>query len=73
VTAPGVPEGYRTLSPYLVVSEDSDAVYGRALAAGATSVAEPHDTSFGDHRSAFDDPWGNQWWEATRRGSSASP
>jgi PhnB protein len=45
---------------------DSDAVYERALAAGATSVAEPHDTGFGDHRSAFDDPWGNQWWVATR-------
>lgn len=118
-----VPEGYRTLSPYLVVEgaeellafvcdvfgtdvrrrmtgeggglhaeldlgdsvlmvgegggmsfpamlhvyvEDSDAVYRRALARGATSVADPHDTSFGDHRSAFADAWGNQWWVATR-------
>jgi PhnB protein len=123
VTLPGVPEGYRTLSPYLVVEdaegliafvskvfgtdvrrrmtgeagglhaelelgdsvlmvgegggmrfaamlhayvEDADAVYERALAAGATSAAEPHDTSFGDHRAAFDDRWGNQWWVATR-------
>jgi uncharacterized glyoxalase superfamily protein PhnB len=119
----GVPDGYRTLSPYLVVEdaegllafvstvfetdvrrrmtgeagglhaevqigdsilmvgegggmsfpamlhvyvEDSDAVYERALAAGATSAAAPHDASFGDHRSAFDDRWGNQWWVATR-------
>jgi PhnB protein len=124
VTLPGVPEGYRTLSPYLVVDdlegavafvsevlggverrrmqgeaggthvelelgdsvlmvgegggttfpamlhvyvEDSDAVYRRALAAGATSFAEPHDTSFGDHRAAFADPWGSQWWVVTRR------
>lgn len=123
MTLAGVPEGYRTLSPYLVVGdaegllafvskvfgpavqrrttgeagglhaeielgdsllmvgeggamsfpamlhvyvEDSDAVYERALAAGATSAAEPHDTSFGDHRSAFEDAWGNQWWVATR-------
>ena len=52
-----------------VYVDDSDAVYERALARGATSVAEPHDTSFGDHRSAFDDPWGNQWWVATRVGA----
>jgi PhnB protein len=125
LTSAGVPDGYPTLSPYLVVSdadaviafvsdvlggverlrmagegggshsevqlgdsvlmvggggsspfpamlhvyvEDSDAVYTRALAAGATSVAEPHDTSFGDHRVAFEDPWGNHWWVSTRRG-----
>jgi PhnB protein len=124
VTLPGVPDGYRTLSPYLVVEgadelvefvskvfdaperrrrtgeagglhselelgdsvlmvgeggattfpamlnvyvEDADAVYERALAAGASSAAEPHDTSFGDHLAAFDDRWGNQWWVATRR------
>jgi uncharacterized glyoxalase superfamily protein PhnB len=123
VTLPGVPEGYRTLSPYLVVTgaeeliafvskvygtdvrrrmtgeggglhaelelgdsvlmigegggmsfpamlhvyvEDADAVYERALTEGATSAAEPHETSSGDHRAAFDDRWGNQWWVATR-------
>jgi PhnB protein len=53
-----------------VYVDDSDAVYERALARGATSVADPHDTSFGDHRAAFDDPWGNQWWVATRVGAS---
>jgi PhnB protein len=125
VSTPGVPGGYRTLSPYLVVEdadglvafatevlgarerarttgeagglhvelslgdsvlmvgqgggsvfpamlhvyvEDADAVYERALAAGARSVAEPHDTGFGDHRAAFDDRFGNQWWVATRGG-----
>jgi PhnB protein len=121
---PGVPEGYRSLSPYLLAADadallefvstvfetevrrrmpgeagglhaelelgdsvlmvgqgggasfpamlhvyvgDADAVYERALAAGASTAAEPHDTSFGDHRAAFDDAWGNQWWVATRR------
>jgi PhnB protein len=124
VTLPGVPEGYRTLSPYLLAEDaegllsfvstvfglevrrrmvgeagglhaelelgdsvlmvgegggstfpamlhvyvdDADAIYERALAEGATTAAEPHDTSFGDHRAAFDDRWGNQWWVATRR------
>lgn len=47
---------------------DADGAYERALAVGATSVAEPHDTDFGDHRAAFDDRWGNQWWVATRVG-----
>jgi PhnB protein len=124
VTLPGVPDGYRTLSPYLLAEDaegllsfvstvfgievrrrmvgeagglhaelelgdsvlmvgegggstfpamlhvyvdDADAIYERALAEGATTAAEPHDTSFGDHRAAFDDRWGNQWWVATRR------
>ena len=124
MTVAGMPAGYRTLSPYLVVEdaegllafvasvfetevrrrttgeagglhaevelgdsvlmvgegggalsfpamlhvyvEDADAVYGRALDQGATAAAPPHDTSFGDHRAAFDDRWGNQWWVATR-------
>ena len=129
MTLPGVPDGYRTLSPYLLVEDaegllafvssvfgtearrrmpgeagglhaevelgdsvlmvgegggmsfpamlhvyvdDSDAIYERALAGGATSAAEPHDTSFGDHRAAFDDAWGNQWWVATRVETSSS-
>jgi PhnB protein len=54
----------------LVYVEDADAVYERALAEGATTAAEPHDTSFGDHRAAFDDRWGNRWWVATRVGSA---
>jgi PhnB protein len=123
VTPPGVPDGYRALSPYLVATDaedlvafvskvfdtaerrrmtgdagayhfeleigdsvlmvgegrgtsfpamlhvyvaDADAVYERALSEGATSAAEPHDTSFGDHRAAFGDRWGNEWWVATR-------
>jgi PhnB protein len=123
MSLPGVPEGYRALSPYLIATdaeelvgfvskvfatterrrmtgaggayhfeldlgdsvlmigegkgtsfpamlhvyvEDPDAVFERALAEGATAVAEPHDTDFGDHRVAFDDRWGNQWWVAAR-------
>jgi PhnB protein len=125
----GVPEGYRTLSPYVVATgaegliafvtdvfgaterlrmpgeggglhaelqlgdsvlmigegnggsfpamlhvyvEDADAAFVRALAVGAQTVAEPHDTSFGDHRAAFTDAWGNQWWVATRRRASSA-
>ena len=130
MSAAGVPDGYRTLSPYLIATgaedlvgfvskvvgssdvrrsivaagayhfelelgdsvlmvgegrgdsfpatlhvyvEDPDTVYECALAEGATSVAEPHDTDFGDHRAAFDDRWGNQWWVATRTSEADSP
>ncbi len=49
---------------YLYV-EDADAVYRRALQAGATSLAEPMDHFYGDRAGAVEDPCGNRWWIAT--------
>lgn len=49
---------------YLYV-EDVDAVYQRALAAGATSVMEPADQFYGDRHGGVKDVAGNQWWIAT--------
>ncbi len=49
---------------YLYV-EDADALYRRALQAGATSLAEPMDHFYGDRAGAVQDAWGNQWWIAT--------
>jgi PhnB protein len=49
---------------YLYVP-DCDAVYQRALQAGATSIAEPVDQSYGDHSGAVKDAFGNQWYIAT--------
>lgn len=45
--------------------EDVDAVYERALAAGATSTREPVDEFYGDRTAAVQDANGNQWWLAT--------
>ena len=45
--------------------EDTDAVYQRALQAGATSLMEPTDQFYGDRMSAVQDAFGNQWWFAT--------
>jgi uncharacterized glyoxalase superfamily protein PhnB len=61
-------EGGDTSFPAMlhVYVEDPDGVYERALAEGATTVAEPHDADFGDHRAAFTDRWGNEWWVARR-------
>lgn len=49
---------------YLYVP-DCDAVYRRALAAGATSLFEPSDKPYGDRTAAVKDAFGNQWHVAT--------
>ncbi len=48
-----------------VYVEDVDAVYRRALTAGATSLGEPAESGDGDRRGGVQDPFCNQWWIAT--------
>jgi PhnB protein len=50
---------------------DADAVYQRALGAGATSVEEPVDQFYGDREAGVKDPTGNVWWIATHKVGSA--
>jgi len=45
--------------------EDVDAVYRRAIQAGARSLREPADQVYGDRTGAVEDSFGNQWWLAT--------
>lgn len=45
--------------------EDTDAVYQRAMQAGATSLREPSDQFYGDRSGGVTDPSDNQWWIAT--------
>jgi uncharacterized glyoxalase superfamily protein PhnB len=49
---------------YLYVP-NSDAVYHRAIAAGATSIHEPADQPYGDRVGAVTDVFGNQWYIGT--------
>jgi len=49
---------------YLYVP-DCDAVYQRALAAGASSLHEPTEQPYGDRSSAVTDNFGNTWYIAT--------
>ncbi len=49
---------------YLYVP-DCDALYLRALAAGAKSLHEPTDQPYGDRNSAVTDAFGNTWYIAT--------
>ena len=51
---------------YLYVN-DTDAVYQRALQAGATSLMEPIDEFYGDRNAGVKDPGGNHWWIATHQ------
>ena len=46
--------------------EDGDAVYRRALEAGAVSVTEMTHLFFGDRVGRVRDPQGNVWWIQTR-------
>ena len=50
-----------------VYVEDVDAVYKRALQAGAKPVRELKDEFYGDRAGGVADPVGNQWWIATHK------
>ncbi|HEX4004784.1 MAG TPA: VOC family protein [Acidobacteriaceae bacterium] len=45
--------------------EDCDAVYHRAIAAGAKSLREPADQFYGDRTAGLEDPYGFQWYLMT--------
>jgi PhnB protein len=57
---------YETMAAmfYLYVP-DADAVYKRAVAAGAVSFQEPGDQFYGDRTAAVKDNFGNTWYIAT--------
>ncbi|HZU25350.1 MAG TPA: VOC family protein [Bryobacteraceae bacterium] len=56
----------RPATMYLYV-EDVDAVYQRALQAGARSLQEVKDQFYGDRSGGVVDPGGNYWFIATRK------
>jgi PhnB protein len=52
------------VTTYLYVP-NVDEVYRTALAAGATSIAEPTDQPYGDRGAGVKDAWGHTWYIAT--------
>jgi uncharacterized glyoxalase superfamily protein PhnB len=60
--------GERDLFPAFlyVYVDDADAVYRRALDAGAVTVEQPLDTPYGDRRAMVRDPFGNVFQIAHR-------
>jgi len=49
----------------LIYTEDVDALYDRAIAAGAVDVNRPNDTFHGDRAGSLRDPYGHRWMLAT--------
>jgi uncharacterized glyoxalase superfamily protein PhnB len=50
-----------------VYTEDVDALFGRAVGAGATAVAPPTDMVWGDRFAQLSDPFGHSWAMATHK------
>jgi len=46
---------------------DVDAVYDRAIAAGAVSLSTPETRDYGDRVAGITDPAGNTWWLCARQ------
>lgn len=63
-TATSMPGGF-----YLYV-DDADALYDRALVAGAKSLWPPADQPYGDRVGAVEDSTGNQWFIARAAGTT---
>ena len=47
-------------------TEDTDAMYAKALAAGAKSLREPADQPYGVRMGGILDPFGYKWWIGTQ-------
>jgi uncharacterized glyoxalase superfamily protein PhnB len=56
-----------------VYVEDTDAVYRRALKAGATSIGEPVDQAYGERSAGVKDRSGTVWYIATAKGDGYMP
>jgi len=56
-----------------VYVENTDAVYRRALDAGASSLSEPRDQPYGERGAGVKDPAGNFWYIATATGEHYVP
>src|SRR5207248_524143 len=53
-----------------VYVKDVDAIYRRALEAGASSIGEPVDQPYGERGGGVKDRQGNVWYIATSKGES---
>ncbi len=61
-----------TMAIHLYV-DDVDAVYERAVRAGATTLMAVTDQFYGDREASLRDPFGNQWYVATHVATKGKP
>jgi PhnB protein len=62
--------GHEQVGAFHVYVPDCDAVYNRALEAGATSLGAPSDQHYGERAGYVKDPSGNDWYIATHLGAT---
>src|SRR5262245_10739476 len=67
---PGLPLSPATFHVYV---PDVDAVFERAIAAGAKSIEAPTDRPYGERLAFVEDAFGNRWYIATHLGQSPVP
>lgn len=65
--------GTPCLSALHLYVPDADAVYQRALEAGAASMYPPTDMDYGDREAGVKDLYGNQWFIATHQATGHAP
>jgi PhnB protein len=63
----GSPEFPARQVMHILHVDDVDAAYHRAMQAGATSLSEPVEQSYGDREAGVADPSGNYWYLTQRR------
>jgi len=63
----GLDEGFRAPASFYLYVDDCDALYARAVAAGATATHPPADQPHGDRMGTVEDAWGNEWFVATHK------
>jgi PhnB protein len=61
----GRERGFAAPAAFYLYVDDCDALYARAVAAGATALHAPADQTYGDRMGSVADPWGNEWFIAT--------
>jgi len=49
-----------------IYMDDTDAVFAKAVAAGAEVLSKPETKEYGDRMAGIKDPAGNTWWISTR-------
>ncbi len=65
--------GQQWTTAFHIYVPDTDAVYARAVRAGATSIGEPRDMEYGERSAGVKDAFGNTWYIATAHGEHPVP
>lgn len=67
----GIPEGWHSVTPRMVVDDPAKLVAFLQRVFGATASLEaPSEMPYGDRRGMVKDPWGDTWQIAMHRGGS---